>query len=64
LKTGKPREALADLNTTIEKKYIAECPQVYKIRAEAYRRLGKSALAVSDEQTASKLRNQPNCPFD
>lgn len=62
LKTGRSDQALADLNEAIEKKYIAACPQVYEIRAEAYQKLGKPALAVSDEQIASKLKNLPNCP--
>lgn len=64
VKMSKPEDALVDLNTAIEKRYVADCPQFYEIRAKAYRKLGKSAMAVSDDQTANKLKNQPNCPFD
>lgn len=64
LKTGRAEDALKDLNLALEKKYIAACQQVYKIRAETYRKLGKPELAASDQQTADSIKNQSNCPID
>ncbi|MGH9949642.1 MAG: hypothetical protein ACRD6X_20925 [Pyrinomonadaceae bacterium] len=55
-------KALADLNYALEKKYIADCQQVYRVRAEVYRKLGKSDLAAADTKTANKLKHQANCP--
>lgn len=60
-KMGKTEEALNDLGKALEKEYIAECPQAYRIRAEVYLKLKKPDLAKRDEQTAAKLKDKQNC---
>ncbi len=64
LKLGRAENALAGLNLAVGKKYVADCPQVYQLRAEVYRKLGKLGLAANDLQTANKLQNQANCQFE
>jgi len=64
LQIDKAELALTDLNTAIERKYIADCPQVYQVRAETYRKLGKPELAEDDIRTANKLKNQTDCVFN
>jgi|GEM_PF-2976255 len=64
LQYNKAEQALADLSVAIEKKYIAACPQVYQLRAEVYRKLGKPESAADDIKTANKLKNQTDCMFN
>ncbi|MEP6849667.1 MAG: tetratricopeptide repeat protein [Acidobacteriota bacterium] len=61
LQKGDAEQALWELTDAAKKIYVTDCPEFYRVRSEAYRRLGKPELAKSDLQTAAKLNVSADC---
>lgn len=55
LKLNQPEQGLDAINQVIRGFY--SCPQIYRLRAEIYRRLGKPESAAADEENATKLND-------
>jgi tetratricopeptide (TPR) repeat protein len=53
LKLKQPEKALAELEVYFAKAPHLECPDIFRLRAEAYRQLGDEKRAAADEEWAS-----------
>lgn len=61
LKLGEADKALAELDQLIGRPGVTICPEVYRLRAETYRQLGRVDLALADEEKAGKMPQRPYC---
>ena len=63
LKNGDYEKAISNLDRYIAggPGFAANCAQLYRMRAHAYRKLGQIELARADEKKASQLSDQSNC---
>jgi tetratricopeptide (TPR) repeat protein len=55
VKLEKMKTALAYLNRHLSVPNNTYCPEPFRVRARVYRQMGKTGLALADEQTASQL---------
>jgi hypothetical protein len=55
LKLGEPEKARDDVTYALGKVFNAHCPSIYRLRAEAERRLGDLDAALADEDKAAHL---------
>jgi tetratricopeptide (TPR) repeat protein len=55
VKLEKWETVIGYLNNYLSNSFNTYCPEPYLVRARIYRHLGKTNLAIADEQTASKL---------
>lgn len=64
LTLNQPEKALADLEIYFANAYVYECPEPYRLRAGAYRKLGKTKEAAADEQKALELPSKYVCEWE
>jgi hypothetical protein len=55
LKLNEPRDAVGELNFAAEQTASSYCPQIYSLRAQAFKLLGDAERAAADDRQAAKL---------
>lgn len=56
LKLNEPGEAVGVLTSALEKTVSSTCPQIYLLRAEAFKMLGNTGRAAADEREAERFK--------